>query len=176
MENHIAFIEKCLKKYEYPNVHSVVIAEIFSGSNRTFLLSWLYRNMHDESEMIFSPDVLSEFLNAYGFCKSSQTKKFIESDLEFPIQLEILHRMFKMLDTLKKERKCNENSSSLALEELKLFKERDLNIFPHFGPIRVCDNIDLKNVKTMNCSKEEQHDEKSSINFQIEKLLKLKTM
>ncbi|XP_044747912.1 uncharacterized protein LOC123309092 [Coccinella septempunctata] len=145
MEENIIFIEKCLKKYEYPNIYEADIGEILGGSNRIFLLSWLYKLIQGECSEP-STEVLSNFLNAYGFCSASQTEGFIQMSLDYPIQVQIFCRIFRMLNTVRKE--SVENSDELSLEMIQNFVKTDVNIFRSFGHLKTCENVPKRDTNT----------------------------
>ncbi|XP_045479515.1 uncharacterized protein LOC123684334 [Harmonia axyridis] len=150
MEENLLFIETCLKKYEYPNIYGVDIGEILGESNRIFLLSWLYKLIQGgESFEDITEEDLSNFLNTYGFCPTSQTKKFIDMSLDYPVQLQILYRIFRMLTTVKNECEYSEQTEEMSLDMLKSFVQMDVNIFKAFGNLKISD-MSRNNGTTLN--------------------------
>ncbi|KAK9872928.1 hypothetical protein WA026_020280 [Henosepilachna vigintioctopunctata] len=137
-ENRLIFIDQCLKKFEYPNIYAVKMPEIYGASNRKFLLSWLYSQFQGICMTEILPDkTLCEFLN--WFCKSSQVKGVLEAEMEYPVQLKILYKIFKNLDSVKGV-KYNAVYDDVSLQATKEFCNRDINIFKNFGPIRISDD------------------------------------
>ncbi|KAF7279004.1 hypothetical protein GWI33_007730 [Rhynchophorus ferrugineus] len=88
--------------------------------------SILKEKEHDKS-------FLSNLLFSHGFCSNKEKMGFFNGDLDISDHVDILYRIFKFVDRLKKS---PTDKQSLSLDSLNNLINTDLNIIPGFGGIK----------------------------------------
>ncbi|RZC14231.1 uncharacterized protein BDFB_014474, partial [Asbolus verrucosus] len=148
--DHFPFMKDCLKKFNYPKIHSLddmEIAEIFANANRWFLVSWILKQIDDDFEEIVenaSSEDLAEIVYCNGFCNNSEKKQFMNGECDSHIQFEILNKMFTYLNSLSNV-KNDDDVKAFSNEELRNLSNFDTNLFPMYGSKNILSTEQRKN-------------------------------
>lgn len=91
METIVAEIKDILLKYHYPSIEMMnqeEFLDIFSSSNRYFLLKWIMKQLEGSLDLLEGDDsednrtILEEYFYGLGFCSEEESPIFIRGMLD----------------------------------------------------------------------------------------------
>ncbi|XP_044262420.1 uncharacterized protein LOC123009914 [Tribolium madens] len=139
MEN-LHFMVECLKEYNYSRIHQMAdkeIIEIFGTVNRSFLVSWILKQMDDRFVEICenaNKEKLADIIYCYGFCNANEKNQFMNGECDSTKQFLILTNMFNALKTFSGTKTVDVDDSTFSSNHIQNLLNFNVNLFPTYGP------------------------------------------